>query len=138
MLTEIEWWGGLIFVWLGLCYWSIYATCKEHSFDLDILMTHICFLVSGSLLAMFFYELSSNLFQNIYVGLLLFAIITFLLMMFLPDSQERKEKSEANGEPPATKAEELLGTVVLGMPMLIIYGLAGYKSMNYLANFGSF
>lgn len=138
MLTEIEWWGGLIFIWLGFCYWATYTAHKEHLFDLDVLMAHICFLASGSLLAMYFYELNSHLLQNIYMGLLLLAIVTFLLSVFLPDPQERKEQAEADGEPAATKMEELLGTVVLLIPMLIIFSLAAYKSMNYLDNLGSF
>ena len=110
MLTEIEWWGGLLFIWIAICYRIAY---KEYmaggKVSLMFLTFNLAFLSTGIVLALYFYALEggSGLF---YIGALAIAIVSCGLMVFWPASEED-----------AKEAEEELGKVVSALAGIILF-----------------
>ncbi len=77
MLTEIEWWGGLLYLCGALAYWITYKEIGM-KWALDYIGFHLAFLTSAVLLALYFYELNSPLLQKLYVGLTVMALVSML------------------------------------------------------------
>ena len=126
MLTEIEWWGGLLFIWIAICYRIAY---KEYmaggKFSPMFLTYNIAFLSTGIVLALYFYALqgSAGLF---YLGTLALAIVSCGMMVFWPaPEEEQKEVEEELG-----KAVSMLAGVILFFPLLTSLALGLVKSIG--------
>eukprot|EP01034_Spumella_vulgaris_P040076 gene40076-49560_t len=58
MLTEIEWWGGVLFIVGAVVYrMAIGALDKDAGFDANRLLSHVFFLAPAVVLAGYFYPL---------------------------------------------------------------------------------
>jgi predicted permease len=140
MLTEIAWWGGLIFLWWAFCYWFLVKEWDEKR-DLSFFSMHASFIFSAIILALYFYPLQSPGMQYFYLGSLGVAIIATLLMIFFPESEqdtEEEQQAETSNETDEEDetALELLAQVILFSPLIIACLLGLFKSFHIAKGLG--
>lgn len=147
MLTEIEWWGGVLFLWFAGCYW---LTQKEYDpetkLSVDYLAFNIAFLSSAAVLALYFYTLESEVYQQLYIATLGVGLLSTLLMLFWPESksanEEEKVQSEKKTDEAAEEEEEVgpifefFGQLIFLFPVLVSLALGLYKSVDYIEAVG--
>jgi|EP01030_Chromulinospumella_sphaerica_P009730 hypothetical protein len=102
MLTEIEWWGGVLFIVGAVVYrMAIGALDKDAGFDANRLLSHVFFLAPAVVLAGYFYPLERPGLRYAYLGVLavaLLAMVTTLGMEIWDNVQTAKEaKAKAAG-----------------------------------------
>ncbi|RQO81368.1 hypothetical protein [Acidovorax sp. FJL06] len=157
MLTEIEWWGGLIFVLGAITYKLVMGALdkKDEGIDWYRWQMHAFFLLPAVVLAGYFYPLARTELQYGYLGLLGASLAVVLVMLVQeitgdgPEDAEKKaaqaakdDKSEREGEEekekekkpqPAEEDEEtgwlmtVVGALVLYSPVLVACGLGCTK-----------
>lgn len=141
MLTEIEWWGGLLFIWLAFCYITMYEEYKdEPKFEVGFLSTNIAFFTSATVLSLYFYTLDTQLIQHIYLGAIALGILSTVLMFFWPGTESMKYKVAAKqksseDEKEIGKVFEILGAMIFFLPVIASFGLGAYKSREFLDGF---
>ena len=75
MLTEIEWWGGVLFIVGAVVYrMAIGALDKDAGFDANRLLSHVFFLAPAVVLAGYFYPLERPGLRYAYLGVLAVAL----------------------------------------------------------------
>ncbi|BEU95288.1 hypothetical protein ACDW_09930 [Acidovorax sp. DW039] len=152
MLTEIEWWGGLIFVVGAWVYRSaIGALDQDAPWDANRLLSHVFFLAPAAVLAGYFYPLNAPALRYAYLGALgvaLFAMVTTFAMELKDQAQAASNSTPDDGatrmlEPDAPAAtgeaadEEVgtfytvLGMLVLYSPVLVACGLGCVKAWRW-------
>lgn len=139
MLTEIAWWGGLVFIYWALCYWFLIKEW-DTPVDLSYLSMHAAFISSAIVLALYFYPLGGAGMKYVYLGSVGVAVITILLLFFLPDSEAvKKAKAEDADEAEDEEDEaglEFLGQVLLFAPVFVMVLLGLYKSYGLVQQLG--
>jgi hypothetical protein len=135
MLTEIEWWGGLLFIWLGFLYYWVGKAYKEESM-LAFMVATVAFIASAIVLALFFYPLDTPTIRYVYVGAIGLGIPVAIVMFWWPDAEE--EDSETPGEKDAEEDEEgdskgleIAANLLLYTPVVITFGLGIYKAREF-------
>jgi hypothetical protein len=157
MLTNIEWWGGLIFVLGAVTYKLVMGALenKEEGIHWYRWFMHAFFLLPAVVLAGYFYPLPRLELQYGYLGVLAASLALVLVMLVQeitgdgPDEAEKKAAKaetapdEAGGkQPPATigskaDAEDdaepgwlltVVGASALYSPVLVACGLGCYKA----------
>jgi hypothetical protein len=147
MLTQIEWWGGIIFVLGAVTYRLVMGALeKGQGYDWYRWLMRLFFVLPGLVLAGYFYPLERQPLQYAYLALLGVSLLLVLGMMFNeitsdgPDGEEapgedkaakargegEKEKEEEGGEPGWLLA--IVGAAVLYSPVLVACGLGCYKA----------
>lgn len=138
MLTEIEWWGGLILIWLSLTFYFIRIAYKDkQSLSVDAVAANIVFLCAASVFALYFYTLENPIVQYVYAGVLALGLVMMVPMYLWPDSEE-----ESDGDPDSESEDEELSEVVhfiiqvfISLPFLICFGFGAYKIKDYVEIF---
>lgn len=142
MLTEIEWWGGLLIIWLVFCYAIIYKEYSdEPKLELGFLSTSVAFFSAGVMLALYFYTLDSQLMQYIYIGFIGFGMLSTVLMFFWPETESMKSKAlakQSDDEEEIGKVYEILGQAIFFFPIIASFGLAFYKASAFFDSFPLF
>jgi hypothetical protein len=138
MLTEIEWWGGLLFLWWAACYW-LTVESNEGGITVDGIMSHVAFTLSAVVLALYFYPLEGTLTKQLYVGSLVIGVVALIIVFVWPGSDE----SDADGEKTAGEDEDedkyaWLGYLVFAFPMIVSFSLGLVKSMDIVKALGWF
>lgn len=146
MLTQIEWWGGLIFVLGALVHRLVMGALerKKEGIDWHRLQMHAFFLLPAVVLAGYFYPLTPRWQQYAYLGVLGAALIVVLVMLVQEvtgdtgeeDAADKAAKAGREGEEGEKQEEEeesgwlvtLLGVLVLYSPVLAACGLACAKA----------
>lgn len=154
MLTQIEWWGGLIFVLGAITYKLVMGALekKEEGINWYRWLMHAFFLLPAVVLAGYFYPLENTKLQYAYLGLLGASLVVVLVMLVQeitgdgPDDADRKaEKTAGEGEEekkekknkPAGDEEDseetgwlmtVVGALVLYSPVLAACGLGCHKA----------
>lgn len=145
MLTQIEWWGGVIFVLGALTYRMVLGALEKPAdgFPWYRLMMHVFFLAPAVLLAGYFYPLTQPALQFGYLALLAVSLLIVAVMLvqeITGDSGEGeaqgrdKEPLKAGAKAEAEDNEEpgwlmsVVGAIVLYSPVLTACGLASYKA----------
>jgi len=128
MLTEIEWWGGVIFVWGVLCY-RLFLKAYENKLDITSINVHITYFCSAGVLALYFYPLESRLLQIIFMLLLAIAITSILIAFFISDEEEDAEEEESG------VLLGLLSTAIFMGPTIIASVLGLIRSAKLVQNF---
>ena len=99
MLTEIEWWGGVLFIVGAVVYrMAIGALDKDAGFDANRLLSHVFFLAPAVVLAGYFYPLERPGLRYAYLGVLavaLLAMVTTLGMEIWDNAKTAEEPKEA-------------------------------------------
>ena len=83
MLTQIEWWGGVIFVLGALTYRMVMGALERPAdgFPWYRLMMHVFFLAPAALLAGYFYPLTQPALQYGYLALLAVSLLVVAVML---------------------------------------------------------
>lgn len=153
MLTQIEWWGGVIFVLGALTYRLVMGALeKGEGYDWYRWLMRLFFVLPGVLLAGYFYPLERLALQYAYLAVLavaLLAVAGVLVQEATGDADSDKEKAaKAGGEGGKGQAEEdsedeqpgwlmtIVGVAVLYSPVLAACALACHKAWPMVQKLG--
>lgn len=147
MLTQIEWWGGLIFVVGALTYRMVMGALekKDEGISWYRLQMHAFYLLPALVLAGYFYPLEQLALQYAYLAMLgasLVIVVVMLVQEMTGDSGEgdQKDKVDKRGEggeaKPAEEGDDeepgwlmsVVGALVLYSPVLVACGLGCAKA----------
>jgi len=145
MLTQSEWWGGVIFVLGALAYRLVLGALeKGEGYDWYRWLMRLFFVLPGVLLAGYFYPLEGTGLQYAYLGVLgvaLLAVAGVLVQEVTGDAESDKDKAaKAGREGERRQAGEdgedeelgwlmtIVGVAVLYSPVLAACGLACHKA----------
>ena len=147
MLTQIEWWGGLIFVVGALTYRMVMGALekKDEGISWYRLQMHAFYLLPALVLAGYFYPLKQLALQYAYLAVLgasLVIVVVMLVQEMTGDSGEgdQKDKVDKRGEggqaKPAEEGDDeepgwlmsVVGALVLYSPVLVACGLGCAKA----------
>lgn len=131
MLTEISWWGGLLFLWWAVTY-RIALHSRSPFTSVSIFATYLVFAAVAVLLALYFYPLTQTWLQYAYMGCLALAVLAFLVAMFWPETDEEDEEEE---EESGYSGWTLVGNIVLYGPQVIPALLAASKCWELVKGF---
>lgn len=142
MLTEIEWWGGLLFIWGGLCYWLV-ARGEDGVAGMYAIITHLAFTSAAGLLALYFYPLATPALSYLYLGLLAAGLLG-LLGAFFWSGKEDDDDASSDAAPAAGEdsgeeisgREELVGQLIFFLPLVIAWLLGAYKAYGLVRGLG--
>ena len=131
MLTEIEWWGGLLFIWIAICYRVAYKDyMAAGKLNPMFLVFNLFFLTAGFVLALYFYALDSATVKLVYLGVLALGIVSGGLAMFWPAGEEEQKAAE---EELGAVVSTLAG-VILFLPLLVSLVLGLVKSVSLMGS----
>lgn len=136
MLTEIEWWGGILIVWACLSYGMAF---KGSGITPKIsLVTTIAALSFASVVltvALYFYPHELPIYQWAYIALVTIGILVTIAMQFvsepeddLPDNASADEEEEEEVE----LVFRVAGDIVFWGPIVGSFALGCYKISVYL------
>ncbi len=153
MLTQIEWWGGVIFVLGALAYRMVMGALDRPAQGIPWyrIMMHVFFLAPAVLLAGYFYPLTPPALQYGYLALLAVSLLVVAVMLvqeMVGDSgpsedeggdpkkglEKATEKGRGGEAADADDSDEpgwlltLVGAIVLYSPVLAACGLACTKA----------
>lgn len=147
MLTQIEWWGGLIFVVGALTHRMVMGALekKDEGISWYRLQMHAFYLLPAGVLAGYFYLLEQLALQYAYLAVLgasLLIVVVMLVQEMTGDSGEgdEKDKADKRGEggeaKPAEEGDDeepgwlmsVVGALVLYSPVLVACGLGCAKA----------
>lgn len=147
MLTQIEWWGGLIFVLGALTYRMVMGALekKDEGIPWYRLQMHAFYLLPAVVLAGYFYPLERIALQYAYLAALGAALVVVVVMLVQEvtgdaDNNDEKDKGGKRGEGGAAKQTEdgddeepgwlmsVVGATVLYSPVLVACGLGCAKA----------
>ena len=131
MLTEISWWGGLVFLWWAITYRMVLHGRSPFT-SVSIFATYLVFAAVAVLLALYFYPLTQTWLQYAYMGCLALAVLAFLVAMFWPETDEEDEEEE---EESGYSGWTLVGNIVLYGPQVIPALLAASKCWELAKGF---
>lgn len=131
MLTEISWWGGLLFLWWAVTY-RVGLHGRSPFTSVSIFATYLVFAAVAVLLALYFYPLTQTWLQYAYMGCLALAVLAFLVAMFWPEAEEEDEEEE---EESGYSGWTLVGNIVLYGPQVIPALLAASKCWELAKGF---
>lgn len=101
MLTQIEWWGGVIFVLGALAYRLVLGALeKGEGYDWYRWLMRLFFVLPGVLLAGYFYPLERLALQYAYLGVLgvaLLAVAGVMVQEVTGDADSDKDKAAKAG-----------------------------------------
>lgn len=132
MLTEISWWGGLLFLWWAVTY-RMALHSRSPFTSVSIFATYLVFAAVAVLLALYFYPLTQTWLQYAYIGCLGLAVLAFLVAMFWPETDEEDEEEEE--EESGYSGWTLVGNIVLYGPQVIPALLAASKCWELAKGF---
>lgn len=117
MLTEIEWWGGLVIIWAAL---TLRYLTQESEEDRSYYWTSIMvFVAAGLFFALHFYPLLAPLQRYAFLGLLVVSLVSLLLHLFLSLRGSSDEQEPVSA--PVDEVEEG-GVFVSLLGYTFIYG----------------
>ena len=131
MLTEIEWWGGLLFIWIAICYRVAYKDyMNAGKLSPMFLVFNLFFVATGIVLALYFYALESGGIKIVYLAVLAVGLVSAGLAMFWPADEEDQQAAEEELGPIVSA----LAGVILFLPLLISLLLGLVKSFTLIGS----
>jgi hypothetical protein len=145
MLTQIEWWGGLIFVVGALTYRMVIGALEPQDEGIPWyrLQMHAFYLLPAVVLAGYFYPLERMALQYAYLTVLGASLVMVLVMLAQELMGDASEDETTHAQGPGDEREEttratetgesggwasVLGAVVLYSPVLVACGLGCAKA----------
>ena len=145
MLTQIEWWGGLIFVVGALTYRMVMGALEPQDEGIPWyrLQMHAFYLLPAVVLAGYFYPLERAALQYAYLTVLGASLVMVLVMLAQELMGDASEDETTHAQVPGDEREEttratetgesggwasVLGAVVLYSPVLVACGLGCAKA----------
>lgn len=130
MLTEIEWWGGLLIIWMGFFYaLGFKESSGESKFDSGTLVMTVVYLSAIAVLAAYFYDLESPLIQFIYTGLVVVGALTTIALYYLTSSELAATEKDVDAQ--EEEGSFALELVLMFFPLVVSFGLASYKALTF-------
>lgn len=135
MLTEIEWWGGLIFIWMLVSFVFFYSDMKhEPKYKVPFLAFIFSYFCAAILLALYFYEIESLMIQKAYLGVFALGLLSTLIIVVWPETERMKaneiaEKAEVDYEE-SGKLALFIGEGLILFPLMISLCLTYLKLKN--------
>lgn len=128
MLTEISWWGGLLFLWWAATY-RIVLHGRSPFTSVSFFASYVVFAAVAVLLALYFYPLAQIWLQLAYMGCLGVALLAFVVSVLWPESEEEAliEAEQDEEEESSGGFWTAVGNVVLYGPQVIPCLLAASK-----------
>lgn len=132
MLTQIEWWGGLLIIWMVLCYKLLYkGLSRDEKLGLEFVSSSLAYCCASGVLALFFYSLESDAIQVGYAVALGIGLVSFIVMLLAPYIQkEDSVTAEEESDEEVGRGYEIAGQAILFIPLVVSLGLGGYKVYN--------
>ena len=135
MLTEIEWWGGLLFIWIAICYRLAYREyLGSGGFSLSFTVFNLAFLCTGFILALYFYRLDGGIIGLAYLGVLVLGIVACGLAVFWPADESGDGGDEDDEEEEIGPVASALAGVILFFPLLVSLLLGLFKSVEIIGS----
>lgn len=138
MLTNIEWWGGILIIWSVICYW-MGRTETENKLTVDYLAYNTAIMSSILIVAFYFYPLVSQTMKLFYLAMVAISTVTVLLATFWPATEDTATSSKESAEQAGEDDEEelgafyeILGQAIVLFPLFASLGLGIYKSIELL------
>lgn len=131
MLTQIEWWGGLIFVVGALTYRMVMGALETEDEGIPWyrLQMHAFYLLPAVVLAGYFYPLERTALQYAYLAVLGASLVMVLVMLAQELTGDTSEDEALPAEAEASDGwASVLGAVVLYSPVLVACGLGCAKA----------
>lgn len=131
MLTQIEWWGGLIFVVGALTYRMVMGALEQQDEGIPWyrLQMHAFYLLPAVVLAGSFYPLERAALQYAYLAVLGASLVVVLVMLAQELMGDAREDETTPAEAEASDGwASVLGAVVLYSPVLVACGLGCAKA----------
>jgi hypothetical protein len=140
MLTEIEWWGGVLIIWGALV--ARYLCRLEHGEGLDLFRrtARVTFPLVGLVFALYFYELRQPALRYAFLGLAGAAAVATLVFLFTylrQDDSADEDESEAADTSATEEEDEEPGWAVMGLvhvlflsPLAVALSLVALKSWS--------
>ncbi|SMF28296.1 hypothetical protein SAMN02745866_01811 [Alteromonadaceae bacterium Bs31] len=136
MLTEIEWWGGVLVIWMLAFFSIIYKDFpKETRFSFGFAIICATFAFAGITLCLYFYELDSRLMRYLYMGVVVAGIVSLVLALFWPEKSSTASEGEGAGEQneeDAGKFYNLLAEGLFYFPIVVSFGLGLFKASAFI------
>ena len=134
MLTEIEWWGGILFIWIAFSFITMHKEYSgEPKFEVGFVTFVLNYLLAAIVLALYFYVLESQLVKQLYIGSVTIGICFVAIWFFWPVKESVKENNESQEEAEEGGiGMEILGNLIILFPILVSFGLGAYKSLSFL------
>ena len=130
MLTEIEWWGGFLFLWLALSFWALFVAVRWVKYGFQFVYSVGAVLFPGIVLALYFYPLESLTSKYIYLGSYALGLLFTLLLAFWPESDDDAVVADITEDEEEEEGGETLGVIVLILPMAIALALGATKVLQ--------
>lgn len=141
MLTQIEWWGGLIFVLGALTYRMVMGALekKDEGIPWYRLQMHAFYLLPAVVLVGYFYPLERIALQYAYLAVLGASLVVVAVMLVQEitgdasedaadtNKQRAKQTQEDDGEEPGWLVS-VVGATLLYSPVLVACGLGCSKA----------
>ncbi len=148
MLTEIEWWGGLLFIWGAGVYWMVKQE-SEGKWDLQTSIYHLLYLCAILVLSLYFYAVESSILQFAYIIAWLMGSILIPVLGFWSSDDDSKEINDEGNREVSTDSQEdddeevgplytFLGFLFIFTPFIITFILGGFKSFELATKLGWF
>jgi hypothetical protein len=141
MLTQIEWWGGLIFVLGALTYRMVMGALekKDEGIPWYRLQMHAFYLLPAVVLAGYFYPLERVALQYAYLAVLGASLVVVAVMLVQEITGDSGEDAADTNKQPAKQTQEgddeepgwlvsVVGAAVLYSPVLVACGLGCSKA----------
>lgn len=144
MLTQIEWWGGLIFVVGALTHHMVLGALEEKGEGISWyrLQMHAFYLLPAVVLAGYFYPLEHLALQYAYLAVLGASLVVVVVMLAQEmtgdsgDGDEKEKKEEGGAAKRAGEGDDeepgwltsVVGALVLYSPVLVACGLGCTKA----------
>ena len=131
MLTQIEWWGGLIFVVGALTYRMVMGALGtgDEGIPWYRLQMHAFYLLPAVVLAGYFYPLERTALQYAYLAVLGASLVMVLVMLAQELTGDTSEDEAPTAEAEASDGwASVLGAVVLYSPVHVACGLGCAKA----------
>lgn len=149
MLTEIEWWGGLVFLWWALSFWFLLIATKWVKYGFQYGYTVGALILTAATLALFFYPLEAQWLKWLYLLATVFGLACVGLLVFYPEHDNAIETAESvlemtidgldqsveSSNPGEDAKLELLGNITLLGPFGIILLLSLFRSWQLIQSF---
>ena len=129
MLTEIEWWGGLLTLWFVAGYMATLSVYKGKSkLNLTYVVCNLAFVSSILVLALYFYPLESVFAKLLYAAILLVGLLSTIAMSVIPE--------DGIDEPEEEEISTLTSYAILLTPFVISLALGLFKSVGIAEDLG--
>ncbi|CAA0096714.1 Uncharacterised protein [BD1-7 clade bacterium] len=138
MLTEIEWWGGLLFIWMAWCFSMLFENNESQTkIDVSSVATMVTFLCAAIVLALYFYPLTDPVMKKSYLAVSALGIFSLIVMFLWPEKDDGLPDKEVDSDLQNDIENEedsllWLGHLIILFPVCVALSIGGYRSYGFI------